>query len=120
MISTFQRLGILGGRVSETRRFAQGDIRRTSRRFAPDQLALLGPLIECLTSLARECGFTLSQLAIAWVLSHREVSHVLLGARQPQQIRENAARIDAVISDDVVSEINRLVKTYKAQLPPLF
>lgn len=113
-------MGLLSGRITQTRKFTQGDIRRTSRRFAPDQVASLSPLIAYLTELAQETGYTLSQLAIGWILSHREVSHVLLGARQPQQICENSARISDAMSNAILSEIDRLLTEHDLKLPSLF
>ncbi len=46
-------------------------------------------LTEELTKLAGERGQTLSQMALAWVLSRKAVTSVILGASRPEQIGEN-------------------------------
>ena len=47
--------------------------------------------IERLSSFAKERGHTSAELAIAWLLTHREVSSVIVGATRPEQVVANAA-----------------------------
>ncbi|MDD6660861.1 MAG: aldo/keto reductase [Lachnospiraceae bacterium] len=44
-------------------------------------------------SLAQEHGETLSEMALGWLLSHKEVTSVLIGASKPSQILDNAKAI---------------------------
>jgi L-glyceraldehyde 3-phosphate reductase len=48
-----------------------------------------------LNEIARERGETLAQMALAWVLRQKTVTSVLIGASNPNQIRENAAVVHA-------------------------
>lgn len=43
-----------------------------------------------LNCIARARGQSLSQMALAWILSHKEVTTVIIGASCPEQITENA------------------------------
>ena len=41
-----------------------------------------------LKSIAENHGITLAQLALAWILQHREISSVIIGSSKPEQIDE--------------------------------
>ena len=43
-----------------------------------------------LNCIAQARGQSLSQMALAWILSHKEVTTVIIGASCPEQITENA------------------------------
>jgi aryl-alcohol dehydrogenase-like predicted oxidoreductase len=45
--------------------------------------------VEQLRPWAEERGRTTGELAIAWLLAHQEVSCVIVGARNPEQIEQN-------------------------------
>jgi aryl-alcohol dehydrogenase-like predicted oxidoreductase len=45
--------------------------------------------VEELHSIAREAGETLVQLALRWLLSHRLVTSIILGASRLEQLQEN-------------------------------
>jgi aryl-alcohol dehydrogenase-like predicted oxidoreductase len=51
-------------------------------------------LVERLKGLAADHGRTMAQLAIAWVLSHPQVSVALVGVRTPEELEENVAAAD--------------------------
>lgn len=67
-----------------TRGYDQERIRQrlTERNFA---------LLDRLEDFAVERGHTVSELAIAWLLSHREVCSVIAGATRPEQVEANVA-----------------------------
>lgn len=50
--------------------------------------------IEMLNTMARERGQTLAQMALAWVLKDKEICSALIGASNPEQIRENIAAVE--------------------------
>jgi len=72
--------------------------------------------VQQLQGVAREAGYSLPQLALAWVLQQPNISSAIIGASRPQQVEENAKaagvtlpgelmqRIDEVFSDMVVYE----------------
>jgi len=51
-------------------------------------------LVERLKAFAADYGKTVAQLAIAWVLSHPEVTVALVGVRNPRELEENIAAVD--------------------------
>lgn len=64
---------------------------RTDGRFLNERSLTAEKLekISRLNELASERGQTLSQMALAWVYSHKAVTSVLIGASKPEQITEN-------------------------------
>jgi aryl-alcohol dehydrogenase (NADP+) len=66
-------------------------------------------LVEPLSELARECGLTLADLALAFVVSHPAVSCALLGPRTPEQLTSALAAADVRLPPDVLDRIDELV-----------
>lgn len=71
--------------------------------------------VEKLHPIAQDMNLTMSQLAIAWVLSNPNVSAAIVGASRPEQITENAKAAGMTLPEDVLSAIDYalgdLVKT---------
>lgn len=65
--------------------------------------------VQRLEPIARNLGITMSQLALAWVLQHREVASVIIGASRPEQIKENILAVDARVPPNVLTEIDRVL-----------
>lgn len=57
-------------------------------------------IVDVLRTVAGELGRPLAQVALAWVASRAGVSSVLIGASRPEQVTENAASLDIVLSPD--------------------
>ena len=62
--------------------------------------------VENLQPIARDMNLTMSQLAIAWVLSNPNVSAAIVGASRPEQITENAQAAGVTLPEDVRSAID--------------
>jgi L-glyceraldehyde 3-phosphate reductase len=76
-----------------TNRYLNGipeDSRATLGHFLKkDQIT--GPLVakvKALNAMAEARGQTLAQMAIAWLLSHKEVTSALIGASRPEQVED--------------------------------
>jgi L-glyceraldehyde 3-phosphate reductase len=61
----------------------------TEKHLDPDLMVR----IKALNQQAEQRGQTLAQMALAWLLSHRQVTSVLAGASSVSQLEENAATI---------------------------
>jgi len=62
--------------------------------------------VEKLEPIAKDMNLTMSQLAIAWVLSNPNVSAAIVGASRPEQITENAKAAGVTLPEDVLSTID--------------
>ena len=65
--------------------------------------------VDKLRPVASEAGLSMSQLALAWVLRHDNVSSAIIGASRPEQVEDNAQAAGAKLSADVASEIDRVL-----------
>lgn len=65
--------------------------------------------VERLGAIAAERGITMAQLALAWILAHREVSSVIIGASRPEQIEENVKAVDVTLDDATMSAIDEVL-----------
>ncbi len=56
-------------------------------------------------AVARECGLTSAQLALAWVLRRPEITSALVGATSQAQLAENLRAADVDLAPDVVARL---------------
>jgi aryl-alcohol dehydrogenase-like predicted oxidoreductase len=66
--------------------------------------------VERLRPLASDAGLSMSHLALAWILRQENVSSAIIGASRPEQVEDNAKAAGVVLSADVVSEIDGILK----------
>jgi aryl-alcohol dehydrogenase-like predicted oxidoreductase len=65
--------------------------------------------VQKLQTLAQQNGYTLSQMALAWVLRKQIVSAAIIGASRPQQVEENAKASEMTLTDDVLHQIDEIL-----------
>lgn len=70
-------------------------------------------IVESLKKIAEELNCSLAQLAIAWCLKNPNVSTVILGASQPQQLIENLEALDILpqLDEHYMQQIEKLTQT---------
>lgn len=73
-----------------------------------------------LTSLAKDLGMTMAQLALIWCTKNPNVSTVILGASKVKQLEENLKALDMIdkVNDEVVEKIEEILQN--KPVPPLF
>lgn len=102
--------GLLTGTIGPERTFDGDDMRRENPRFQPEYLKRVADFLADLKPITDRHHITPGQLAIAWTLLEPGATHVLVGARTPEQVRENAAAADLELDADdraVLSEAMR-------------
>ncbi|RYD29222.1 MAG: aldo/keto reductase [Lysobacteraceae bacterium] len=57
-------------------------------------------VVDALRSVSTEIGRSMAQVALAWVVARAGVASVLVGASRPEQLRENLAALDIVLTGD--------------------
>ena len=105
--------GLLTGKVTPDREFEEGDQRRDDPRFSRENRRRILAMLEEFRPIARAHDITLAQLAIAWTFHQRGCTHVLAGARNPQQATENAAAGDVILSDDEMARMQEAIRSYE-------
>lgn len=93
--------GLLTGRVTAARSFGEKDGRSRRATFKDANRAQVNAALASVAEpIARRHGATLGQIAIAWTLAQPGVTSAIVGARTPEQARENAAAGDIVITTE--------------------
>ncbi|MDP1661075.1 MAG: aldo/keto reductase [Phycisphaerales bacterium] len=103
-------LGLLTGKVGPDTAFPAGDLRRTHKRYAKDNLVRVNALLDRVRPVAAARGCTLGQLVIAWTVRQPGVTHALVGARDEKQAKENAAAGSIELSADDLATMDRAVR----------
>ena len=62
-----------------------------------------------LTKVAQSLNVTLSQLALAWILSHSEVSSAIIGATSAEHVKDNVAAVDVELTSEVLTTIESII-----------
>jgi aryl-alcohol dehydrogenase-like predicted oxidoreductase len=65
-------------------------------------------------AIADKYGFTPAQLALAWTDQVDGVTSTIIGATSLSQLKENIAAFDMTIPDDMMTEINQVLRDYPA------
>jgi aryl-alcohol dehydrogenase-like predicted oxidoreductase len=103
--------GLISGHWSSARELAPGDFRGGMPRFSGDNLERNLALVEQLRSAAEARGFTVAQLAIAWVLARGEDIVPLVGARTRNRLAEALGALDVELASNDLA-------TIEAAIPP--
>ena len=61
--------------------------------------------VERVSKIALENNVTTAQLALAWILHHKEISSVIIGASRPEQIEENVKAVDVALDENTMEAI---------------
>lgn len=91
------------------------DSRRTHFDFPPVNLALAWDCVTQMRAIAETHGVTVSRIALAWLLSRPHVTSVILGAKRIEQLEDNLAATDVILSEDELERLDAV-----SALPPYY
>jgi aryl-alcohol dehydrogenase-like predicted oxidoreductase len=83
--------GLLTGRFPASYTFPEDDERARIRVLTPAVRLAADEVCRRLTPWARDRGYTMAQLAIAWVVANPAITTAICGARTPEQAIDNCA-----------------------------
>jgi aryl-alcohol dehydrogenase-like predicted oxidoreductase len=66
--------------------------------------------------VASDLGVSMGQVAMAWVMSHPEVTVALSGADTVEQIKDVSGALELVLPDDVIARLNDVSAGMRAVL----
>jgi aryl-alcohol dehydrogenase-like predicted oxidoreductase len=104
--SPLQR-GILTGKIRPDHQFKHGDTRAMSRYYKPENIGRINAMLTRIKPIGDSHGASLSQLVINWTLQQPAIASVLVGARDEQQVKDNAKALDFKLSADELNTINK-------------
>jgi aryl-alcohol dehydrogenase-like predicted oxidoreductase len=91
--------GLLTGTIDEDTQFARDDWRSISPLFTGEGLPRNLEVVRQLGGVADQIGCTLSQLAIAWTLTHPAVDVAIVGSRSARHIEEAVGALDVELGE---------------------
>ncbi|WP_025716796.1 aldo/keto reductase [Paenibacillus sp. 1-18] len=101
--------GFLTGKyVKGTEGVADG--RRMKFQFPPVHVEKGYEILGVLEHIAQFHQSTVPQIALAWLLHQPAVTSVILGAKRPEQLRENLGAADIVLTNDQLLQIDEVSK----------
>jgi aryl-alcohol dehydrogenase-like predicted oxidoreductase len=113
--------GLLTGAFDAARANAlsEKDHRCRDPRFQSPQLEINLDFVRQLARIADGLGWTIPELAIAWVLRRVEVTAAIVGARRPQQIEQTAIAGSRALDAASAAEIEGLLVSRQSALDHL-
>ena len=102
--------GLLSGKFDPDTEFSEDDWRYGSNTFSEEAIRSNLAIIGELDRYAQQRGWTLPQLAIAWVLSAPGVDVAIAGARTPDHIEGTASAGDLELTEEDRNEIDEILE----------
>ncbi len=105
--------GLLTGAfdAERARGLSESDHRSRDPRFQSPQLEINLALVDGLRKIAANLGWTIPELAIAWVLRRPEVTAAIVGSRRPQQIEQTVVAGTRTLDPTAIDEIETLLNS---------
>jgi aryl-alcohol dehydrogenase-like predicted oxidoreductase len=63
-------------------------------------------VVEAIDEVARECGKSVSQIALNWLLQRPTVATVIVGARNEEQLRENLGAVGWALAPEQIAKLD--------------
>ncbi len=102
--------GLLTGKYSADSVFPEDDERSKFPRFQGDLFAGYCAVTDRLKAIAQEKGINMVQLAVAWLLRRSAVSCVLVGAKNPDQLKDHIAAVEVTFSEEELKRIDQILE----------
>ena len=101
--------GLLAGKFNGTETFPVSDNRNKNPMFQGDKFKKRVEAVEKIRPIAERHGKTLAQLAVNWNLCQPAVATALVGARTPNQVKDNAGGSGWRLAPEDLEEIEGIV-----------
>jgi aryl-alcohol dehydrogenase-like predicted oxidoreductase len=111
--------GLLTGKVGPERTFGAQDGRAKRPSFAPEQRARVNAaLASAVEPVARRRGASVAQVVIAWTCAQPGISAALVGARDAEQVRENARAGELALEPGELASIGAAFEALQVEAAP--
>jgi aryl-alcohol dehydrogenase-like predicted oxidoreductase len=101
--------GFLTGELPDVSTLPPKDIRLAMPRFQGDNLEKNLKLLAPLSSIAREAGATMAQVALAWLLAQGDNILPIPGTTRLDHLEENLRAQDVQLTPDAIARLNALI-----------
>ncbi len=104
--------GLLTGKVTTDRKFAEGDVRLKNKLFNPASIEEVNSFLNELNTLVEKYDSTIGNLIMAYTYSIPGISHLLVGARTVEQSIENSKAGRIELTNEDISIIENTFNNY--------
>ena len=101
--------GLLSGKYSRDDEKGDGG-RRANFDFPPIDKNRAYDVIDAMKKIAEAKGCTVAQVAIAWLLHQKAVTSVIIGAKRPEQLRDNLGAVDVALGEEDLAALDAVSK----------
>jgi aryl-alcohol dehydrogenase-like predicted oxidoreductase len=101
--------GFLCGTLRDVNGLEARDIRRTMPRFNPDNYAVNLNLLTGYAAIAKQAGCTMTQLALAWLLTRGEHVLPIPGTASIAHLEENVAAAGVSVNSGILAQADALI-----------
>jgi aryl-alcohol dehydrogenase-like predicted oxidoreductase len=102
--------GLLSGRMTEATTFEPDDWRSKNDMFTGRVFKRNLTIVHRLEEFASDREMTVAEMAIAWTLANPAVDVAIVGARNPEQIRQTAPAADLRLSPEDLAQIEEILR----------
>ena len=103
--------GLLTGTFDlERENFSSSDVRSANPKLSGPDFEKYYSVVKELNAISGEIGKPLSQIAINWLLYHKEVTSIIAGAQNIAQLEQNLGAVEWEIDNGLYGRIETLVK----------
>jgi myo-inositol catabolism protein IolS len=107
--------GLLTGKFGINHKFAKGDHRLKNKLFKGENYQRVQQALERLRPIAEGNGISLGQLALAWLIAQPRTC-AIAGARNAEQVRQNAKAGEILLSSADLEEIDQIGRSVTEHL----
>jgi len=100
--------GLLTGKYRPDHNFPEDDERSWMAAFQKERFTSALRVVDNLKAWATAQGHSLSELAIAWTLANSAVTSCIVGAKTPEQARQNAKAAAWILTPEDLQEIDQI------------
>ncbi len=113
----FETLADIPDGRARTRHFSS-ETRPMTRHGGPGAEEETAQALARIRAICDDAGLPMAQVSLAWILRQPTVATVIAGARNPEQIKTNAAAAELELPDDVVPALTEATAPLKDKLGP--
>lgn len=110
--SPLQR-GLLTGKITPGYEFSGYDTRKSDKYFTDENIRRVNDLLDKIRPIAEQHNATLAQLVINWTANQPGMGCVLVGARNPKQVKDNAGSMDFTLTEEELGQITKAAHEFE-------
>ena len=107
--------GLLTGKIKAGHLFNEGDTRPTTPYYKEPNLTRILSIVEKIRPVAENHNATIAQVVLNWTMHRPGITCVLAGARNPEQVLENAGAVSFKLLREETGHIDNLIAGFKLE-----